>query len=152
MLRAFHERMQAQVMNDGETTDAFPVAHGVKQGCVLAPTLFTLFLAAVLEVSNRDTNKGVYITTRSEGRLFNVSRLKAKTRKLCVRNLLYADDTGFVSYSEVDQKTILDRFAAASASFGLSINVKKLRSCTNPLPGDRTQHRRSCSMVRRYHL
>ena len=56
MLRAFHMGMRVQVMIDGETTDAFPVAHGVK------PTLFTLFLAAVLHVSNRDTTKGVYIT------------------------------------------------------------------------------------------
>ena len=40
--------MQAQVMIDGEMTDVFHVAHGVKQGCVLAPTLFTLFLAAGL--------------------------------------------------------------------------------------------------------
>ena len=72
-------------------------------------------------------------------------RLKAKTkvRQLCVRDRLYADDTGFVSHSEVDLQTILDRFAAASASFGLSI-----KSCINPLPGHRTQHRRSCSMVR----
>ena len=51
--------MQTQVMIDGETADAFPLAHGVKQGCVLAPTLFSLFLAAVLEVSNRNTTKGV---------------------------------------------------------------------------------------------
>ena len=124
MLRAFHEGMQAQVMIDGETTDAFPEAHGVKQGCVLAPTLLTLFLAAVLEVSNRDTTKGVYIITRSEGKLFNVSRLKAKTkvRQLCDRDLLKADDTGFVSHSAVHLQTILDRFAAGSASFGLSIN------------------------------
>ena len=109
--------MQAQVMVDGETTDAFPDAHGVKQGCVLAPTLLTLFLAAVLEVSNRNTTKCVYIITRSEGRLFSVSRLKAKkkVRQLCVRDLLYADDTGFVSHSEVDLQTILDRLAAASA-------------------------------------
>ena len=127
MLRAFHEGMQAQVMIDGETTDAFPVAHGVKKGCVLAPTLLTLFLAAVLEVSNRDTTKGIYITLSSKGRLFNVSRLKAKTnvRQLCVRDLLYADDTGFVSHSKVDLQTILDRFAVASASFGLFIDVRK---------------------------
>ena len=104
MLRAFHEGIQAQVMIDGETTDAFPVAHGVKQGCVLVPTLFTLFLAAVREVSNRDTTKDVYITTRSDGRLFNASYLKVKTkvRQLCVLNLLYADDTGFVSHYEFD--------------------------------------------------
>ncbi|KAI0237634.1 hypothetical protein LSAT2_011821, partial [Lamellibrachia satsuma] len=54
MLQAFHEGMQAQVLIDGETADAFPVAHGVKQGCILAPALFAFFLAAVLEVSNRD--------------------------------------------------------------------------------------------------
>ena len=35
------------------------------------------------------------------------------------RPSIYADDTGFVSHSEVDVQTILDRFAAASASFGI---------------------------------
>ena len=86
-----------------------------------------LFLAAVLQVSNRDTTKDVSITTCSEGRLFDVSRLKAKTkvRQLCVRDLLSADDTCFVSHSEVDLQTILDRFAAVSTSVGLSINVRK---------------------------
>ena len=41
-LPVFHEGMQAQVMIDGETTGAYLVTHVVKQGCVLAPTLFTL--------------------------------------------------------------------------------------------------------------
>ena len=41
---------RAQVVIDGEMTDAFPVTHGVKQGCFITPTLFTLFLAAVPEV------------------------------------------------------------------------------------------------------
>ena len=79
MLRVFHEGMQAQVMIDGDMTDGFPAAHGVKQGCLLAPTLFTLFLVAMLEVSNCDTTKGVYITTRSSGRFFNVFYLKCTT-------------------------------------------------------------------------
>ena len=30
------------------TTDLFEINHGLMQGCVLAPTLFTLFLAALL--------------------------------------------------------------------------------------------------------
>ena len=133
MLRAFQEGRQAQVMIDGKMTDAFPVAHGVKQGCVLAPTLFTPFMAAVLEVSNCAATKSVYITTRCEGRLFNVSCLKAKTkvRQLCI---IYADDTGFVSHSEVDLQTIFDRFAAASASFGLSIDVRKTEVLHQPDP------------------
>ena len=61
--------MQAQVIIGREMTDAFPVARGVKKGCALAKTLFTL-LTAVLKVSNCDTTKSVYIMTRSDRRLF----------------------------------------------------------------------------------
>ena len=149
ILRAFHEGMQARVMIDGEMTDAFPVAHGVKQGCVLAPTLFNL-LVAVLEVSNRDTTKGVYITTCSEGRLFNVSCLKAKkkVRQLCVRDLLYADDTGFVSHSEADLQIYLTGLPPLLHLLDSLSMFEKLRSSINPLPGHRTQHRRSYSMLR----
>ena len=39
------------------------------------------------------------------------------------------------SHSEVDLQTILDRFAAASASFGLSINVRKTDVLHQPAPG-----------------
>ena len=39
MVRQFHDSMLARVQNDGEFSDPFPVTNGVKQGCVLAPTL-----------------------------------------------------------------------------------------------------------------
>ena len=40
MVRQFHDGMLARVRNDGEFSDPFPVTNGVKQGCVLASTLF----------------------------------------------------------------------------------------------------------------
>ena len=63
-----------------------------------------------------------------------MSRLKSKTkvRQLCFRDVLYADDKRFVSHSEVDLQTMLDRFVAASASFG---NVKKNGVLHQPAPG-----------------
>ena len=66
-----------------------------------------------------------------------MSRLKAKTkvRRLCVQDLLYADDIGFRSHSKVDLQMILDRFATVSASFGLSINVRKTEILHQPAPG-----------------
>ena len=144
------------MMIDGEMTDVFSVAHGVKQDCVLASTLFTRFLAAVLEVSNRDTTKGVYIMTRFDGRLFNVSRVKAKAkvRQLGFRNRLCADDTGFLSHSAVDLQTILDMFAAASTSIGLSINVRKTvvlqQNPRRKVEGEREsdKHRGRCGGIR----
>jgi len=35
-------------MVSGDTSEAFPVKNGVKQGCVLAPTLFSIVFAAML--------------------------------------------------------------------------------------------------------
>ena len=39
----------------------FAVSIGVKQGCVLALTRFSLYLTAMLEVAFRSTEEGVYI-------------------------------------------------------------------------------------------
>ena len=40
MVRQFHNGMLTRVQNDGEFSDPFPVTNSVKQGCVLALTLF----------------------------------------------------------------------------------------------------------------
>ena len=48
MVRQFHNGMLAKVQNDGEFSDPFPVTNGVKQGCVLASTLFSMMFSAML--------------------------------------------------------------------------------------------------------
>ena len=42
MVRQLHDSMLAKVQNDGVFSDPFPVTNEVKQGCVLASTLFRL--------------------------------------------------------------------------------------------------------------
>lgn len=46
---SFHQYMQSTVCFDGATSDPFPVSSGVKQGCVLAPTLFGIFFSMLLQ-------------------------------------------------------------------------------------------------------
>ena len=48
MVRQFHDGMQARVQNDGENSEPFPVTNGFNQGCVIAPTLFSMRFSAML--------------------------------------------------------------------------------------------------------
>jgi len=76
ILVAFHENMKARVQFDGSMSKTFPTCRGVKQGCILAPTLFGLFFSAVLAHAFPQED-GIMLHTRSTGRLFNLSWLRA---------------------------------------------------------------------------
>ena len=82
VLKAFHDGMTARISVDGELSDPFEVLIGVKQGCVLAPVIFNLFLVAVtlLFRSNIHTSGGVPFNFRLDGSLFNLRRLKQKPK------------------------------------------------------------------------
>uniref|UniRef100_A0A2C9LA87 Reverse transcriptase domain-containing protein n=1 Tax=Biomphalaria glabrata TaxID=6526 RepID=A0A2C9LA87_BIOGL len=49
MMRLFHDDMQARVQDNGDYSKPFPVSNGVKQGCVLAPTLFSIMFTDMLK-------------------------------------------------------------------------------------------------------
>jgi len=65
--------------------------------------------------------------TRSTGGLFNLSRLRAKTKtkRVLIRELLYADDAVLVPHSEVHLQNLCERFATACNDFSMTINLKK---------------------------
>ena len=137
IIKLFHEGMEAQVMIGGELSDTFPVTNGVKQGCTVAPTLFALYLAAVLEVAKKDQPaEGVWLLTRQDGNPFNLRRLSAKTKveEVCVQELLYADDSAFVAHSEAELQRTFNCFSAAAADFGLTINASKTEVMFQPPP------------------
>ena len=61
VIEALHTGMQANVTISSSVSSDFAVSNGVKQGCLLAPTLFSLYLAAMLEVAFKDIQEGVCI-------------------------------------------------------------------------------------------
>ena len=94
MVRQFHDGMQARVQNDGEFSEPFEVTNGVKLGCVLAPTLFSMMFSAMLMDAFQDSDTGFPIRYRFDGNIFNLRRLQAKTKVQTdvLDELLYADD------------------------------------------------------------
>ena len=132
MIVSFHTDMRGTVMFDGTTSDSFPIKSGVKQGCVLAPTLFGIFFSVLLSHAFDSSDDGIFIRTRSDGKLFNLARLRAKTkvRSVLLREMLFADDAALVTHSEAALQRLSNRFADACKQFGLTISLKKTNVCT----------------------
>ena len=61
LIASLHNGMRAFVSLKGEFSEPFYVLNGVKQGCVLAPSLFSLFLSKVLDCAFDGCDNGVQI-------------------------------------------------------------------------------------------
>ena len=80
------------IRNGGEVSDTFPITNGVKQGCVLAPTILSIFLSVMLEKAFRVMWDGVYIQSRQNAYLFTVAHFRAKlknTKYTCERTAFW---------------------------------------------------------------
>ena len=127
MTEALHTGMKANVSVGGEVSESFGVTNGVKQGCILAPMLFSIFLSAMLDEAFRDMGDGVYIQSRQSAELFNITHFRAKTKttRILMRKLLFTDDSALVAHSAKEMLKIVDAFSDASKKFGLKIIIKK---------------------------
>nr|VZI41708.1 unnamed protein product [Spirometra erinaceieuropaei] len=68
MVRQLHDGMMARVTDNGAVSEAFAVTNGVKQGCELAPPLFSLMFFAMLiaNVSERSPTDAPYTKLKVE--------------------------------------------------------------------------------------
>ena len=120
------------------TSDPFADVAGVKQGCVLAPVLFNLFVSAVLHVFHGGPGGGNGIPVRYRydgGGLFNLARLKARTKcnLVVVNELQYADDAAFVCHTARELQESVSGVHSAYARAGLKMNQTRtevLAQCT----------------------
>ena len=76
------------------------------QGRVIAPTLFGIFSSLLLSYSFDSSTDGVYLHTSTEGKLFNLARLCAKTKvkTVFVSEMLFADNAYRGNIAEAHQQ------------------------------------------------
>ena len=112
---------------NGSFSDTFEIRSGVKQGCALAPMLFGSFFGLLLKHVLDTTTDGMYFRTRSYDRLFNLARLRAKTkvRNDLIMDMLFADDAAVATHSQEELQSLMDCFSQACKDFGLTISLKK---------------------------
>ena len=132
LIEALHTGMQANVTMSGSVSKDLEQRGETR--CVLAPTLFSLYLAAMLDVAFKDTSEGIYIRTRKDPDLFNVAQFKAKSKTSVkvVREMLLADDIALVAHSAEYMQSLVEKFARAASQFCLKINIKKKECLYQP--------------------
>ncbi|GFS13568.1 RNA-directed DNA polymerase from mobile element jockey-like protein [Elysia marginata] len=108
MVIQLHQNQQGHVRLNGDVSEPFPISNGVKQGCVLAPTLFSIFFSKMIEQATEDLvpEDGVYVRYRLDGSLFNLRRLQAhtKTQERLIRDLLFADDAALAVQKSLEKQ------------------------------------------------
>nr|VZI42215.1 unnamed protein product [Spirometra erinaceieuropaei] len=140
MVRQLHDGMMARGTDNGAVSEAFAVTNGVKQGCVLAPTLFSLMFSAVLMDDYRDERPGIRIVYRTDCHLLNQGRMHFQSRvsTTTAHELHFADDCALNTTSEEKMQRSMDLFSAACENFSLVINTLKTAVMHQPPPNSAT--------------
>ena len=99
IIRSFHDGMEAYVRVAGGLSDVIQVRNGLRQGCVLAPVLFNLYLTLVVErwrarLKEMNVDVGVELHYQINGQLFSSSRCRMPSQSV-LTDFEYADDAMF---------------------------------------------------------
>ena len=127
MIESFHIDTKGTVQFNGSFSEPFEIRSSVKQGCVLAPMLFGTFIGLLLKHILDTATEGIYLRTRSDGRLFNLAHLRANTKvcEVLTRDMLFVDDAAFATHTQEEFLALMDCFSQACKDFGLTISLKK---------------------------
>ena len=122
--------------HNGSLLGSFPISKDVKQGCILAPTLFAIFIRIMLREPKEDLPDGIYIHFQRDGSMFNLLRLLTctKTVKELITELLFSDNCALLAHTEEALQHIFNRLSDANKNFGLTISLKKTEVLYQPPP------------------
>ena len=95
---------------DGKLTNTFVANQGVKQGCILSPLLFNIFLADITEQFTNEACNPIKIDDSNS-----------------LGSLIWADDILLLSESEEGLRCMLQNLSQYSEKNGMEINIQKTK-------------------------
>ena len=128
----FYDGMLARVQNNGEFSDPFPVTTGVKQGCVLASTLFSMMFSAMHTGAFQDGDNGIPVRYRFNEKFFNLRRLQAKSK---MQTEMLDEIFLLMTWQRVLQQKMqkgVDQIFDSSDSYDPIISIKKTEAIYQP--------------------
>ncbi|CAF3565234.1 unnamed protein product [Rotaria sp. Silwood1] len=123
MIKLLYEDTRAEVRIDGDFSTSIQMKTGVKQGCLLSPILFNIYIDFVMRIILEQAGvKGVTMSYRL-GDLWYSGHGNSNDIKLLA--LMYADDIAVMCQSIQDLEKFIKAFDEITQNFGLTMNIKK---------------------------
>ena len=108
LLRNLCAGQEATVRTGHGTTDWFQIGKGVRQGCILSPSLFNLYAEYIIRNAGLDE-----------------AQAGIKMAGININNLRYADDTTLTAERKEELKSPLMKVKEESEKVGLKFNIQK---------------------------
>ena len=126
ILKALHRDTRGAVRAYGKVSKEFPIKNGVRQGDVLALTLFNFFFDTVIAMAMaRHPGCGLKVLYNQEAEL--VGSRRKMSRELPLHDLEYADDMALISDSMDMLEKVLRAMEVSCSEMGLTISSKKTK-------------------------
>ena len=116
-IQNLYDKVTSALCFNGSTGDWFRTTVGVRQGCLLSPTLFNIFLERIMADSLEDHKSTVSIGGRA------------------ISNLRFADDIDGLAGSELELANLVERLDNTFTAYDMQISAEKTKLITNNTNG-----------------
>ena len=112
-IQQLYDKACSAVLINGDVGEWFRTTVGVRQGCLLSPTLFNIFLERIMSEALEEHEGTVSIGGRN------------------ITNLRFADDIDGLAGTSQELKDLVHRLDQASTKFGMEISAEKTKLMSN---------------------
>ena len=120
-IQNLYNKATSAVLFNGSIGDWFRTTVGVRQGCLLSPTLYNIFLERIMTDALEDHEGTVSIGGRT------------------ITNLRFADDIDGLAGEEEELANLVERLDKASKAYSMEISAEKTKLMTNKTSGINTE-------------
>ena len=121
VIKNLYNTANSAVLFNRSIGDWFRTTLRVRQGCLLSPTLFNIFLERIMTDALEDQEGTVSIGGRT------------------ITNLRFADDIDGLSREEEELANLVERLDKASTAYGMEISAEKTKLMTSNTSGINTE-------------
>ena len=113
IIESLYENSNSAVILNNKTEDFFHTTVGVRQGCMLSPVLFNIFLEQIMQETLHN-----HKSTISVGGMI-------------INNLRFADDIDLIAGTNSELQELTNRLSEASKDYGMEVSKEKSKTMVN---------------------